>query len=96
MPRAAARPKASATRLPTTRAFLFSDLRGYTSFVEGHGDAAAAKLLREYRTLVRKEVARERGAEVKTEGDSLYVLRRLRERLHCAVLRYLSSDGARL
>src|SRR5712692_618058 len=79
MPRAAPRPSTEAPRgarahAATTRAFLFSDLRGYTSFVEGHGDAAAAKLLREYRTLVRKEVARHRGAEVKTEGDSFYVV----------------------
>jgi len=58
----------------TTRAFLFSDLRDYTSFVEAKGDAAAARLLRDYRTLVRREVARHDGAEVKTEGDSFYVV----------------------
>ena len=57
-----------------TRAFLFSDLRGYTSFVEARGDAAAALLLREYRGLVRAAVARQGGAEVKTEGDSFYVV----------------------
>lgn len=59
---------------PTTRAFLFSDLRGYTSFVEKHGDRAAARLLRDYRALVRREVARLNGAEIKTEGDSFYVV----------------------
>ncbi|HEX4745229.1 MAG TPA: AAA family ATPase, partial [Candidatus Limnocylindria bacterium] len=58
----------------TARAFLFSDLRDYTSYVEAKGDAAAARLLREYRTLVRREVARHDGAEVKTEGDSFYVV----------------------
>ena len=57
-----------------TRAFLFSDLREYTRFVEAHGDAAAAGLLREYRALVRREVRRHTGAEVKTEGDSFYVV----------------------
>jgi class 3 adenylate cyclase/tetratricopeptide (TPR) repeat protein len=57
-----------------TRAFLFSDLRDYTSFVEAKGDAAAARLLRDYRTLVRREVARHDGGEVKTEGDSFYVV----------------------
>src|SRR6266511_5922133 len=57
-----------------TRAFLFSDLRDYTSFVEAKGDAAAARLLRDYRTLVRRELARHDGAEVKTEGDSFYVV----------------------
>ncbi|MGH2492088.1 MAG: ATP-binding protein [Candidatus Limnocylindria bacterium] len=57
-----------------TRAFLFSDLRDYTSFVEAKGDAAAARLLRDYRTVVRREVARHDGGEVKTEGDSFYVV----------------------
>ena len=57
-----------------TRAFLFSDLREYTNFVEAKGDAAAARLLRDYRTLVRREVARHDGGEVKTEGDSFYVV----------------------
>lgn len=57
-----------------TRAFLFSDLRDYTSFVEAKGDAAAARLLKDYRTLVRREVARHDGGEVKTEGDSFYVV----------------------
>jgi len=58
----------------TTRAFLFSDLRDYTSYVEAKGDTAAARLLKDYRTLVRREVARHEGAEVKTEGDSFYVV----------------------
>lgn len=57
-----------------TKAFFFSDLRDYTPFVEAHGDAEAAKLLTEYRTLVRREVARHHGAEIKTEGDSFYVV----------------------
>lgn len=70
----------------TTRAFLFSDLRGYTDFVERRGDAAAARLLRDYRTLVRREVARHDGAEVKTEGDSFYVVfRSPSAALDCAV-----------
>ena len=53
---------------------MFSDLRDYTSYVEAKGDAAAARLLKDYRTLVRREVARHEGAEVKTEGDSFYVV----------------------
>ncbi|HUG55447.1 MAG TPA: AAA family ATPase, partial [Candidatus Limnocylindrales bacterium] len=73
MPARSPRP---ATKPPATamRAFLFSDLRGYTAFVESHGDAAAAGLLKEYRGLVRREVAKHKGAEVKTEGDSFYVV----------------------
>lgn len=56
------------------RGFLFADLRGYTAFVERHGDAAAADLLDAYRELVRSEVAHHAGAEVRTEGDSFYVV----------------------
>jgi class 3 adenylate cyclase len=56
------------------RAFLFADLRGYTAFVERTGDAAARHLLQGYRGLVRRQVTRERGAEIKTEGDSFYVV----------------------
>jgi class 3 adenylate cyclase len=57
-----------------TRGFLFSDLRGYTSFVERHGAAAAVELLTAYRELVRAEVERFDGAEIRTEGDSFYVV----------------------
>ena len=74
MPRAASRTASKRAEKTVTRAFLFSDLRGYTDFVETRGDAAAATLLRAYRQLVRAEVARHQGAEVKTEGDSFYVV----------------------
>src|SRR4051794_9419772 len=57
-----------------TNGFLFSDLRNYTRFVEAHGDAAAAALLDRYRRLVRREVGEFGGAEIKTEGDSFYVV----------------------
>lgn len=57
-----------------TRGFLFADLRGYTAYVEAHGDAAASALLDVYRRLVRDIVARHDGAEIKTEGDSFYVV----------------------
>lgn len=56
------------------RGFLFADLRGYTAYVERHGNAAAADLLDAYRQLVRTEVARHAGAEIRTEGDSFYVV----------------------
>jgi class 3 adenylate cyclase len=56
------------------RGFLFADLRGYTAFGERHGDAAAADLLDAYRELVRSEVARQADAEIRTEGDSFYVV----------------------
>ena len=57
-----------------TRGFLFADLRGYTAYVEAHGDEAGAALLDAYRRLVRDVVRRSGGAEIKTEGDSFYVV----------------------
>jgi class 3 adenylate cyclase/ABC-type branched-subunit amino acid transport system substrate-binding protein len=58
----------------TTRGFLFADLRGYTEFVEAHGAATAASLLLRYRSIVRQAIERFSGAEIKTEGDSFYVV----------------------
>jgi class 3 adenylate cyclase len=57
-----------------THGFLFADLRDYTGYVEAHGDRAGAALLERYRALVREAVAAARGAEIKTEGDSFYVV----------------------
>jgi class 3 adenylate cyclase/tetratricopeptide (TPR) repeat protein/type II secretory pathway predicted ATPase ExeA len=91
MPRTRTPPRKKQT---TTRAFLFSDLRDYTSYVEAKGDAAAARLLREYRTLVRREVARYEGAEVKTEGDSFYVVfESASGALDCAVAILRAADA---
>ncbi len=56
------------------RTYLFADLRDYTAFVETRGDAAAARLLRAYRSIVRAEVRAKRGVEIKTEGDSFYLV----------------------
>jgi class 3 adenylate cyclase len=57
-----------------TRGFLFADLRDYTGYVETHGDRAGAALLARYRGLVREVVAAAAGAEIRTEGDSFYVV----------------------
>jgi class 3 adenylate cyclase len=57
-----------------TNGFLFADLRDYTRYVESRGDRAAAALLETYRELVRATVAAFGGAEIKTEGDSFYVV----------------------
>jgi outer membrane protein assembly factor BamB/class 3 adenylate cyclase len=57
-----------------TRGFLFADLRGYTDFVERRGDHAAAELLDRYRLLVRETIGGFGGAEIKTEGDSFFVV----------------------
>ena len=69
-------PTASTTAQPdsVTRGFLFSDLRGYTQFVESRGATNAAALLVRYRELARTAIARFGGAEIKTEGDSFYVV----------------------
>ncbi len=57
-----------------TRGFLFADLRDYTRYVEAHGAVDAAELLVRYRAIVRQAVAEHDGAEIKTEGDSFYVV----------------------
>lgn len=72
MPRASRRRDRPEERV--TRIFLFTDLREYTRFVEAHGDVEATRLLRDYRTIVRREVTRTKGAEIKTEGDSFYIV----------------------
>jgi class 3 adenylate cyclase len=56
------------------RGFLFADLRDYTGYIEARGDHAGAALLERYRSLVRDAVAAARGAEIRTEGDSFYVV----------------------
>ena len=57
-----------------TRGFLFCDLRDYTAFVEAHGDQAAAELLGDYRAIVRDALGATGGGEVRTEGDSFYIV----------------------
>jgi class 3 adenylate cyclase len=56
------------------RGFLFADLRNYSAWVESHGDHAAAVLLRDYRAMVRQAASELDGAEIKTEGDSFYIV----------------------
>ena len=56
------------------RAHLFVDLRGYTDYVETHGDHEGARLIDRYRIFVREALASEGGQEVRTEGDSFYIV----------------------
>jgi branched-chain amino acid transport system substrate-binding protein len=70
----AATPGRTASAGSPTRGFLFADLRDYTRYLESHGAAEAADLLVRYRSIVRTSVARWDGAEIKTEGDSFYVV----------------------
>jgi class 3 adenylate cyclase len=74
MTRSAETPTPAQRPEPVVRGFLFADLRGYTAFVERAGDAAAADLLDRYRHLVRAVIAEQAGAEIRTEGDSFYVV----------------------
>ena len=64
----------AAVRGAQLRGLLFADLRDFTAFAEREGDARAAALLGRYRALVRSALARTGGAEVRTEGDSFYVV----------------------
>jgi len=69
-----------------TKTFLFADLRGFTAYTEQHGDAAASEMVTEYRRIVRAEIARTRGTEVKTEGDSFFVVfDSARQAVECAL-----------
>ena len=57
-----------------TRGFMFADLRGYSAFTERHGDEVARELLGRYRAVVREVIGQAGGAEIRTEGDSFYVV----------------------
>src|SRR2546428_5860176 len=57
-----------------TRTFLFADLRDYTAFVERQGDRAAAELVAAYRKVIRQRVQESSGAEIKVEGDAMFVV----------------------
>jgi class 3 adenylate cyclase len=58
----------------STHGFLFADLRGYTHLVDTRGAVEASYLLGRYRAIVREVVTHHGGAEIKTEGDSFYVV----------------------
>lgn len=80
------------------RAFVFADLRDYTAFVEREGDHAAAELISSYRTLIRQHLATHEGAELKTEGDSFYIVFPSPSRavaFGAAVFRAAHAEGAR-
>lgn len=84
------------TRALDTVTFLFADLRHYTAYIEAQGDLAGAALVQTYRRLVRSEIARTGGREVKTEGDSFLVaFPSARQAIECAigVLRAAASSS---
>jgi class 3 adenylate cyclase len=64
---------------------FFSDIEGFTSYTERHGDAAAYELLEIHHALVREELQRHGGQEVKTLGDGfMAVFPSVRAALLCA------------
>jgi class 3 adenylate cyclase len=67
-------PVRGSTAAAAYRGFLFADLRGFTAFVEARGEKSAAELLDAYRGLVREQVGTHAGGEIRTEGDSFYVV----------------------
>ncbi|MDT7582224.1 MAG: hypothetical protein QOK35_3504, partial [Pseudonocardiales bacterium] len=51
------------------RLFLIADVRGYTSFTQAHGDAAAARLAMTFAEVAREAVAARGGRVVELRGD---------------------------
>jgi class 3 adenylate cyclase len=88
------RAPALTARSRATLTFLFADLRNFTPFVEEHGDADAAMVIEAYRRIVRHAVSRHEGAEIKTEGDSFYVVfKTARQAVDCAIAIMHAADA---
>ncbi|MFI5261075.1 MAG: adenylate/guanylate cyclase domain-containing protein [Candidatus Limnocylindrales bacterium] len=63
------------TNLPTgTVTFLFTDIEGSTRLVERLGTAGYSPLLEAHQAIVRAVLAETDGVEIKTEGDSFFVV----------------------
>ena len=56
-----------------TVTILFTDIVGSTELRTGRGDASAQEILRAHFDLVRQQIERHSGQEVKTIGDSFMV-----------------------
>jgi|GEM_PF-2091191 len=70
---------------PGVVTIFFSDIEGFTSYTERYGDAAAYELLEIHHALVREELQRHGGQEVKTLGDGfMAVFPSVRAALLCA------------
>jgi class 3 adenylate cyclase len=64
---------ASPAGFGSTVTVLFTDIRGFTEFTDGHGDEAAYRMLQHHNTLVQEQIAAHGGRVVKTLGDSFMV-----------------------
>jgi class 3 adenylate cyclase len=73
-------------REPSVVTFLFTDIVGSTQLHDALGDEAAQEIVRLHNQLVRTEVARHGGSEVKTMGDGFMIaFRSVTSALSCAV-----------
>ena len=86
---------AAPPRPAATTTFLFADLRGYTPYIEKHGDQAAEALIAAYRALMRAEIARAGGNEIGTEGDNFFVqFESAQQALRCGIGMLRAADRA--
>lgn len=66
-------------------AFLIADIRGYTSFTQGHGDEAAARLAAKFAEIAREGIEAHSGQLLELRGDeALAVFASVRASLRCA------------
>lgn len=64
---------------------LFSDIEGFTTYVEAHGDEAAHQQLKLHNDIVRRTIQRHGGAEIKHLGDGFMIhFSSARDALLCA------------
>jgi class 3 adenylate cyclase/tetratricopeptide (TPR) repeat protein len=76
----------SIDRVPSVITFLFTDIVGSTSMTDTLGDEGAQEIVRLHNALVRNEVARAGGSEVKTMGDGFMIaFKSVTAALNCAV-----------
>ncbi len=81
------------SRLKQPPAICFLDLTGYTRLTEERGDAAAAELAEQLRTLVRRTSAQHDGKPIKWMGDGvMFLFRQPGQGVHAALD---MVDGAR-
>jgi class 3 adenylate cyclase len=83
----------------TLATVMFTDIVGSTQHAAELGDSAWRSLLEEHRWLVRSEVQRHRGREVKTTGDGFLLLfdgPGRAARCACAITRQARSSGLEL
>jgi len=74
------------TRPMGTVTLLFSDIQGFTAYVEEYGDEAAQALAERHNAIVREHLSDHNGMEVKTLGDGLMAaFSSSRQAILCAV-----------